>query len=258
MVIAALVQRVRHGSRTLSSSIEWCEHFRRSGAAPTHIAWERGAEITPAERAAIARSVQTFQLGETGEGRHLIRAAEAHARMTGDAAYVTAIRLFVAEEQRHARDLGRFLDAAGIPRLKSEWTDVFFRRLRHLAGLELTISVLLTAELLSNVYYAALRDATRSEPLRRLCSRILKDEVEHVRFQCERLALLRRYRRRSLLAVTHGLSWILCWGTACVVWWGHRPVFRSAGLTLRDFRRKVAKEYQLVRHLRDPSRFFPV
>lgn len=254
MPIAAEEHRVRDASRTPSSSTEWCEHFRRSAASPTHIEWGLGAQITPVERSAIARSVQTFQLGETGEGRHLIRVAESHARRTGDAAYVTAIRLFVAEEQRHARDLGCFLDAAGIARLQKEWTDQFFRRLRHLAGLELTISVLLTAELLSNVYYAALRDATRSAPLRRLCGRILKDEVAHVRFQCERLALLRRQRRRTLLAVTHGLSWILCWGTACVLWWEHRSVFRSAGISVREFCRRVSREYDLVRRLRDPSR----
>ena len=218
------------------------------------ISWDEGAGITPAERAAIAKSVQTFQLGESGEGRHLLRVSAEHAIRAADLDYLQAVKLFIKEEQRHARDLGAFLDAAGIPRLKQEWTDQIFRRLRHLAGLELTISVLLTAELLANVYYAVLRDATCSESLRQLCGQILKDEVAHVRFQSERLALLRHQRlcwTRFAPVLFQGLYWT----TAAVLWWTHRPVFRSARLSVRGFCRKAQKELSGVLNLMDPTQY---
>ena len=44
-----------------------------------------------------------------------------HAADTGDATYVQALRLFMAEEYRHARDLGRVMDLAGIPRVGRTW-----------------------------------------------------------------------------------------------------------------------------------------
>ena len=52
---------------------------------------------------------------------------EAYAKRTGDWAYVDALRLFVQEEQRHSQDMGRFLDAAGVPLWKSSWLDYLFR-----------------------------------------------------------------------------------------------------------------------------------
>src|SRR5262249_10311893 len=144
--------------------------------------------------------------------------AEAYAAKTGDTAYVTALGLFIAEEQRHGRDLGRFLDLAGIDRLRSTFADAIFRWLRHLAGLQLSIVVLLTAEIIAMVYYAALRDATRSILLRRLCDQILRDEVEHLRFQGERLAILRRRWPRLLVHLGHAAHRAFMAVVALVVW----------------------------------------
>src|SRR5204863_9873627 len=123
----------------------------------------------------------------------------AYAQRAGDPAYPHTLALFIAEEHRHASDLGRFLDTAGLGRAKRAWPDSVFRWLRHRAGLELSISVLVTAEIIAKVYYAALRDSTTSNVIARLCDQILSDEVQHVRFQCERLAILRA--RRSWLTV---------------------------------------------------------
>src|SRR5262249_57391037 len=77
------------------------------------IPWERGAEVTPAELAAIARSLQGWQLGETSDGRHLRAAAARYAERVGEPDYLAAVELFIREEQRHGETLGRFLDLAG-------------------------------------------------------------------------------------------------------------------------------------------------
>lgn len=238
-------------------SAAWVAYFRRNAASLLEIPWEQGAGLSPAERDAIAASVQGFQLGESAEGRHLYRSACAHAAATGDADYAEAMRLFIAEEGRHARDLGRFLGLAGVPLLRREAGDWLFRRLRKLGGLEVAVAVLLTPEILAMVYYAALRDATGSPVLRRLCDQILADEAAHVRFQAERLAILRARRPGPLLRLTHAVQRTLFAGAAAVVWLGHRCALRAGGRSFVRFWREAAAEYARARILMDPGRHPP-
>src|SRR5262249_37080603 len=154
------------------SSAAWCRYFRANALALLDVPWEQGAALTEAERSAVAASLQGFQLGESSEGRHLLDRARDYARRTGDWGYVEAVRAFIGEEQRHARDLGSFLKLAGVPLLSRTWTDAVFRWLRHRAGLEVSIAVLITAEVIAKVYYDAVRSATGSAVLRRLCDQI--------------------------------------------------------------------------------------
>ena len=221
----------------------WLDYFVANTTSLLEIPWERGAEITTAERRAIASSMQEFQLGESSEGRHLLRSAETFARRTSDPHYAEAMRLFIKEEQRHARDLGRFMDMAGIPRIRHTWPDRVFRRLRRLGGgLEVSISVLITAEIIAKVYYAALREATGSSVLRRLCDQILRDEDAHVRFQCDYLAVIRKDRRDWTLALTEALQRFLFFGTCLVVWKSHRRAIEQGGIKFRSFWKMCRQE----------------
>jgi hypothetical protein len=179
--------------------------------------------------------VQEFQLGESSEGRHLISAANRYAAASGDFDYVTALRLFIAEENRHARELGRFLDLAGIGRVSASWPDSVFRFLRRRAGLELSIVVLITAEIIAKVYYAALRDATGSHALQQLCQQILRDERHHVIFQAQRIALLRARRSRVSIVARVMLHRLLLAGTCVVVWRKHGPAMRAGGMRFARF-----------------------
>jgi hypothetical protein len=217
------------------SSAQWCEYFQANAQSLLDIPWERGAGLTPGEREVIAASLQGFQLGESSEGRHFLECAKAYAAAVGDPDYVTALRLFIGEEQRHARDLGRFLLQAGIPLISRTWPDTVFRWLRHRAGLELTIAVLLTAEIIAKVYYAALRAATGSVVLRLICDQILRDEIAHVRFQAERLAILRRQRARWQVWPAQVWQRVFFGGTCLVVWWTHGGVLRAGGFGFRRF-----------------------
>jgi len=136
--------------RVIRTSAYWRQYFEANAASLLEIPWGAGPELTEAESAAVARSIQGFQRGESSDGRRLRRYAMDHARRTGDIEYAQAIRLFIAEEQRHARDLGRFLTQNGIPLQRSNGPDRVFRWLRHLLGsLEVAISVLLTAEIIA-------------------------------------------------------------------------------------------------------------
>lgn len=226
------------------SSTAWCDYFRANAQRLLPIPWDEGVDLTPAESAIVARSVQTFQLGESGEGRHILKAAGRYAARTGDTDYPAALRLFIGEEHRHAALLGRILDAAGIPRIQTQWSDGIFRRLRHLGGLELAICVLLTAELIAKIYYAALHAATGSTVIRRACEQILRDEAMHIQFQSERLALLRRSRPHWLRRISVALQSFFFYGTCAVFWLSHRRMLTAGGFPLRRIIRRARHEFR--------------
>lgn len=236
------------------SSHEWRLYFENNSQALLQIPWEAGPELTEIESAAIATSLAEFQRGENSEGSHLLQYAREYADRAGDQDYVQAVRLFIAEEQRHARDLGRFLTLNGIPLVTTTFTDRVFRRLRHLfGGLEISIGVLITAEIIAKVYYAALKDATESRILKRLCEQILRDEIKHVEFQAEQLALLRKDRRPSLMSCTAGLQRFLFWGTCFVVWVFHRKALKRGGLSFKGFWRWCWTEFNQALEIMAPD-----
>ncbi len=214
-------------SLVLRSSSEWLDYFRRNADQLLPIPWEHGPELTDKERESIAASVQGFQLGESSEGRHLAKCARDYAQSSGDVEYYPAIQLFIREEQRHARELGRFMERSGIPMIRKTWPDTVFRRLRHLASLEQSIGVLVTAEIIAKVYYPALREAACSGILQAICEQIIRDEAPHVEFQCERLAILRRQCSTPGLVLRHGLHRVLFFGTIFVVWMKHGRALRA-------------------------------
>ena len=226
------------------TSLEWKKYYEENARSLLEIPWQIGYELTEEEQKAIASSVQDFQAGESSEGRHLFQYSRNYAEQTGDYEYVEAIRLFIAEEQRHARDLAHFLQINGIPLVKTTFTDGVFRRLRQLLGnLEISIAVLITAEIIAKVYYLALRDATNSQILQTLCKQILQDEVRHVEFQAERLGMLRAERNWFSLTMTNRLQRYLFWGTCLVVWIFHRKVFLKSGYSFLEFWKHCWREF---------------
>jgi hypothetical protein len=234
------------------TSGQWCYYYHRNAERLLRLPWRCGAELTDAERDAVAASIQDFQLGESSEGRNLLRRAAQYAERADDPEYVEAMQLFIGEEQRHARVLGRFLHLAGIEPLKRSRLDTAFRLLRRLAGLVLSITVLLTAETVGKVYYRALRRATGSTLLRRLCDQLLRDEVRHVRFHAERLALVRRDRARWRVWLAHGCHRLLFGGTCLLVWGKHRRALRAGGLGFASFWRECWQEMRGVLRIMDP------
>lgn len=230
-----------------STPTRWREYFEDNAKRPDAIPWERGADFDRQARVAVARSIQEFQRGESSEGKHLYHYAERYAYETGDHDYLYALRLFIAEEHRHARHLARFLQLNGIPLIRHTLADSVFRRLRNLfRSLEVSIAVLVTAEIFAQVYYAALQRATRSTVLRQLCDRILEDEERHVQFQTWQLARLRACRP----VVARQLTWLaqrfLFMGTSLVVWSGHRCALRAGGHSFASFWSAAWRQFGLA------------
>jgi hypothetical protein len=238
------------------SSRRWCDYFHRQWHRLLVIPWRGGAGLTPAERDLIVPSLRVFQQGEAQEGGHFYRCARAHAEASGDFEYAEAHRLFMGEEKRHGRDLGRFLVLAGAPPLtQMSQLARAFCWCGSRGGLEPALLVILLSEVLALVYYAALRRATDSPVLRRLCVQILCDEKIHVRFQAERLALLRRRRWRLLLTLSHALDAALFVAAGLTVWHGHRRVLRAGGLGFWAFCRRARQAYRTIARLKDPRSY---
>ncbi|MGH9673409.1 MAG: ferritin-like domain-containing protein [Bryobacteraceae bacterium] len=217
----------------LSPYRRWYLHFERNKPAPHEIPWADPYHLTGVERRRVAGSMRQFQLGEWARGRGLLRRAAADPRLRREEWFVPALELFIGEEQRHSEILGRFLDREGIARLERHWIDGVFRRARKLAGLELCVAVLVTAEIAAVAYYQALRDATRSPLLRAICRRILCDESAHLAYQGMTIALLRRGGGAWWRDLRFGLHRVFFLGTMLTLWLGHRQVFRGARWSLR-------------------------
>jgi hypothetical protein len=226
------------------SSQEWVDYFRWNGTVAMRVPWYLGADLSEDERAAIAHSVRVFQLGETSDGLHLMGYARDWAQRSSDPFLVEAIRLLIAEEQRHSNALGRFMDMNAIAKLKHGWTDGVFRCIRNAFGsLEISISVLATAEIIAKVYYPALRGATESTVLHAICEQVQREEIAHVEFQTEQLARMRLGRPLVIRYMINALHRLLFYPTVVVVALSHRRALRAGGLSLASFWLRCRQEF---------------
>jgi len=218
------------------SSAEWVAYFRANDRRDRPIPWQFGAAVVPEELQRIARSLQAWQLGETSDGHRLRFAAARFAAQTGDPEYRFAIDLFIAEEQRHGELLGQFLDLAGVGRVQADWGDRLFRMARYcLRNIEVWTTPVVMVETLAVVYYNTIRRATGSCVLQTICKQILDDELPHLRFQCERLAMIYRSRSRLALRARMAAQRFAFFVVMLLVWFGHRRALRAGGYSFRHY-----------------------
>jgi hypothetical protein len=221
----------------------WLNHFEYHAERPRGIPDGLRNFLTPAERQLISKSIATFQLGESSQGATLLRAARQLAQAQDAPDLPRLIELFIREEQRHAALLRVFMDEHAIPLKQRDWTDRVFRRVRRLAGFELCVSVLVTAELIGNVYYRALESATGCQRLKVLCRTLVADELVHVAFESDLLLALRAQKPRALRTVIRLVHRAFFFGAAFVVWCTHGAVLRAAGYRTLHFFRACDAQY---------------
>jgi hypothetical protein len=206
----------------------WVENFETEAAHRTRTGdpdWTVGARLHPD----VIKSVQRFQVGESGDGANLIAKA-------GGGTYGAAVRLFVAEEQNHARMLEHLLRAADQPTISSHWTDAVFVRLRRALGLRLELMVLLIAETVALRYYRALRDGCRDPLTADVADRILRDEERHVPFHKARLG--------RVWPPARAFWWLLFAGAVVTVAHDHAAGLRQLGVGRWQF---VVQTLEIVR-----------
>jgi hypothetical protein len=240
-----------------SSSCDWIAYFYENAqtAAATSRPRHNG-EIPPQILKVVAGSLPAWQLGETSDGRHLRAAARQYAERHHDDAFLSAVELFIREEQRHGASLGNWLDLVGISRKSSDAGDSLFRLCRYaIPNYAVWASVVVMVEAMAEIYYAAVRRLVPCPRLHAECTRILRDEVQHIRFQCEHLASTRRKLPgwiRAALQISEGVFY----GVVCTaVWIAHGRLLRASGMSAIEFAREAARKFKFMQHLMRPDHY---
>jgi hypothetical protein len=222
---------------------QWLEYFQWNSEEPDTFPWQARETLSPLERMRIAKSIATFQLGENSEGSALLKFARAYGDREGVAILPLVTAFFVQEERKHSELLARFMERHGIPARASDWTDAVFRRLRKPFGFEVSVSVLITAELIALVYYRALREATSSRLLRALCNKILDDEKAHVEYESALIRFAQERRGWGTRAWRLGQR-LLFAATVAIVYREHGAVLRAGGYPWVKFRAACGEEFR--------------
>ncbi len=210
---------------------EWLEYFEYNRDHRMPIPWELGIRPEARLLLPLVKSLQRFQVGESGEGRHLRR----QAASTRDEIYERCIDLFIKEEQEHARLMAEILQNLGAPLLEHHWSDACFVLLRRLFNLQHELLVLLIPEMIAQIYFQVLRDGTKDQVLRAVFTQILQDEDGHVAFH---VAFLRRAFRKMALPtqVATRLAWrIFFRGVCLVVMVDHYSALRACSVSPARF-----------------------
>jgi hypothetical protein len=218
-------------------------HFSLRSMTALHVSRNAAVQLTAKELASLTKSIQQFQLGEGSRGQRLLERGQKYAQAVNDPLFVGALDLFIKEEQQHSRYLAAFMESQHIPLVPRHWVDSIFRKLRGLAGLELSIAVLVTAELIAVPYYRALCGATGSPILKLICTRILEDEANHLKYQSSIFARIVSERPSFCQRVLSGLHRLFLLGTLLVVWVEHRAVFEAGGYDFRRFKNETLSEF---------------
>ncbi len=231
----------------------WHAHFIANSSRLRGVMIDERGDLTDVEKRLIEKSIATFQLGEYSEGRGLLRAAGIFAQKVESDDLIRITRLFIAEEQNHALLLQKFMENNGIKPIKKHWADSVFRGLRKGVGFELSVTVLITAEIISLVYYKALSASTNSRQLQAICGKILSDETGHVEYESELLKFIRDTKPKLHKRVVEILHGILFSGTVIVVYHGHRKVLIAGGYDFNQFRQACWAEFSNCFYSKSPS-----
>ena len=227
----------------MHNSNYWIRHFE-ANALQKRINWELTANITYQETETILKSLQAWQLGETSEGLQLIAAAEKYAGKISDDDYVNTIRLFIKEEQKHGNNLGRYLDTIDKPRIKKDWGDSLFRKVRHLnTSMESWTLAVIVVESTAQIFYQSLKDATGCKLLKEICTDILIDEAYHITFQTERLAAIFESKSPFAKKWRKVVYQHFFYFTSLLIWFANSKLFKAGGNTFDSYTRKMNRKF---------------
>ena len=223
----------------MKSSQQWVSYFKEN-LEMKRINWQQPATITGSELKAVLKSLQAWQLGETSDGKNLLKASSVYAEKIDDPYYLKAVTLFIKEEQKHGNNLGTYLDMISKPRIKKNWGDTLFRKIRYLNNsMEWWTLAVISVESTAQVFYQSLKDATQCKLLKEICTDILIDEAPHIRFQHERLSVIFHSKTMAAQKITYYFYKFFFLSTSIIVWFAHRKLFKAGGNDFRKYFRKV-------------------
>lgn len=228
----------------MHSSLYWIDYFNKN-LKKERIDWSITPSLSHTEKDNILASLQAWQLGETSEGTNLICAALKHAKQLDDPHYTDAIRLFIKEEQKHGNNLGRYIDLIAEQRIKKDWGDSLFRKVRGLnTHMEFWTIAVITVESTAQIFYQCLKDATECKLLKQICTDILIDEAAHITFQIERLSLLYCHKNPLMRFISYYFYSIFYFSTTLVVWLAHKRLFRAGKVNFNTYWMKMKLKFK--------------
>jgi hypothetical protein len=209
----------------------WLNYFEHNREHRHAIPWHDEINMAPRVLKPFIRSLQRFQVGESGEGRHLRMAANT----TGDLDYIKSIDLFIREEQEHARLMAEILKRLNAPLLRSHWSDGCFILLRRLFRLKHELMVLLTPEIVARRYFRVLHDHIDDVAVKTVCAQILHDEEGHVAFHIDYLRGALAKLSLPARAFVRGGWRILFRMSVLVVLLDHRSLLNALNVSASSF-----------------------
>ena len=223
----------------IHTSFFWKNHFENN-LTRQRVDWNVKPSVTEKEKQNILYSLKAWQLGETSDGRHLLAAARKYSAKVNDPVYPEAVKLFIKEEQKHGSNLGKYIDALGEQRLKKDWGDTLFRKIRYLnTSMELWTITVIIVESAAQIFYQALHDATKCKLLKSICTDILIDEAHHIKFQNERMAIIFKRKNFYNKALSLLLYSLLFFATIHAIWFGHRRALKAGNVSKTGFMRQM-------------------
>ena len=232
----------------MKTSKQWIEHFNVN-ALKERVDWSLKPTISEREVCTILHSLQAWQLGETSDGTHLLHASTLYANKIFDPDYVMAVRLFIIEEQKHGRNLGRYLDAINKPRIKANWGDSLFRKIRYFnTNMEIWTLAVITVESAAQVFYQCLKNSTNCSLLKQICTDILIDESFHIDFQTERMAIIFNSKSFVSRLFMRNIYPVFFFATSLVVWFAHKNLFKAGGTGFKKYMYKMKYKYFKTLH----------
>lgn len=219
----------------MKTSVQWVNYFKEN-LQVIRIDWNQPASISEKEISVVLKSLQAWQLGETSDGKHLLKASKKYAAKIDDTFYLKAVELFIKEEQKHGNNLGRYLDIINRPRIKKNWGDTLFRKIRYFnSSMKLWTIAVITVESAAQIFYQSLKDATNCKLLKQICTDILIDEAPHIQFQRERLSIIFQSKTIAGRFFSYRFYKIFFLFTSLVVWIGHRKLFAAGGNNFKKY-----------------------
>jgi hypothetical protein len=192
-------------------------------------------------RTALVRSFQRFELGEGGDGEHLLRKASGCSP-----AQKEALRMLVVEEQLHSELFKRGLQHLGAATRQGHWSDRVFTHLRRSVGLRTELALFLAAEAVSMPYFVVLSRSGPDAVIRAIGTRIARDEDHHVRFQIEQLRLGFAATPAAGKALAFTAWWFVAVAATTVVAVDHRGALRACGLPARSYWGSALRSFRLA------------
>jgi hypothetical protein len=231
----------------------WLEHFQRNKEGRAEPDWSTPIKLSPPVAAALVRSLEQFELGDGGGPASLIAWNSEKFRSSTEECR-QLVDLWFKEEKEHSRLLGKAVARLGGKKIEGHWSFSAFCLCRRFFGVRFELTVLLLTEIVSTAYYRIMRRHADDEPIRAMCSLILRDEAGHVAFHRARLARAGREE-----GAEYGVLWemrfrLLGYAAGTMLWINHAPGLKPLGAQTSEFYSEITLELtRFIRKLRNEA-----